>query len=152
MKLPWKCIGLLGFFIFKLFICRPNVKRPKSFRGLTPWTPTKAPLWIPCGAYSTLRTSSAFYNYSKIQSYFKKRTLVTAWIIPWSCNGLTDYPENKINSIFFRTLSKKILVIFQFPIASSSGAIDVLNYFEIDYPNYIFIRRRCVSKHCHNRN
>ena len=38
----------------------------KSFQGFTLWTPTKAPLWIFCGAYSTLRTSYAFYNIQKL--------------------------------------------------------------------------------------
>ena len=35
----------LGFFYFKLFICPPDVKRPKSFRYFTPWIPNKTPPW-----------------------------------------------------------------------------------------------------------
>ena len=70
---------------YKLFICPPDVKRPKSFRGLTPWTPTKALLWICCRAYSSLRPSSAFYNIQKLHISWKTDISKTAWINPWLC-------------------------------------------------------------------
>ena len=53
LKFCSKFIGLLSFLYFKLFICPSGVKRPKSFRIFTPWTLTKALLWIHCVAYST---------------------------------------------------------------------------------------------------
>ena len=64
----WKFVQnwLVGFFYFKLFICHSDVIRPKSFRSFTLWTPIKAPLWIRCGAYSTLRPLPAFYNIRKL--------------------------------------------------------------------------------------
>ena len=56
----------LGFFFYKLFIWPPDVKRPKSFSGLTPWTPTKSSLWSRCRAYSTLTPSPTVYNTQKL--------------------------------------------------------------------------------------
>ena len=53
---------LSSFVYFKLFICPSDIKRSKSFRGFTPWNPTKAPLWIHYGTYGTLRPSPVFYN------------------------------------------------------------------------------------------
>ena len=57
---------LLGFSYLGLFICLSDVKRPKSFRSFTPWTRTKAPLWIDCRAYSTLKPFLVFYNIWKL--------------------------------------------------------------------------------------
>ena len=61
-----KYVCLLGFFCLKLFTCPSDVKKTKSFRSFTPWTPTKAPLWIHWRAYSTLRPLLAFYNIRKL--------------------------------------------------------------------------------------
>ena len=61
-----KYVCLLGFFCLKLFICPSDVKKAKSFRSFTPWTPTKAPLSIHWRAYSTLRPLPAFYNIRKL--------------------------------------------------------------------------------------
>ena len=38
----------------------------KSFRSFTQWSPTKAPLWICCRAYSTLWRLPAFCNIQKL--------------------------------------------------------------------------------------
>ena len=54
----------------------------KSFQGFTLWSPTKAPTWIFCGAYSTLRTSSAFYNIQKLNFTSKMDIGKTVWINP----------------------------------------------------------------------
>ena len=48
----------------------------------TLWTPTKVLLWIFCGAYSTLRTSSTFYNIQKLNLTSKTDIGKTAWINP----------------------------------------------------------------------
>ena len=58
---------------FELFICSSDVKRPKSFMSFTLWTLIKAPLWIRCGAYSTLRPSPAFYNIEKLNLSSKNK-------------------------------------------------------------------------------
>ena len=73
-------ILLLGFFNFKLFICPPDVKRPKFFGCFTLWIPTKAPLWTRCRAYRTLRPSPAFYNIWKLSLNSKTDISKTAWI------------------------------------------------------------------------
>ena len=39
LKFCSKYIFLLGFFYLKLFICPSDVKKQKSFRAFTPWTP-----------------------------------------------------------------------------------------------------------------
>ena len=74
-----KYIGLLGFFYFKLFICPSGVKKSKSFKGLTPWTSAKAPLWIRCWVY---RSSPAIYNIWKLNLSSKTDISRTAWIYP----------------------------------------------------------------------
>ena len=74
---------LCSKYIDLLFICPPDVKRPKSFRRFTQWTPTKTPLWISCGAYKTLRTSSALYNIQNPILVQKKDISKTAWINSW---------------------------------------------------------------------
>ena len=56
----------LGFFYFKLFICPPDVKRPKSFRYFTPWIPSRTPPWTRWGVYSTSRPWPVFYNIHKL--------------------------------------------------------------------------------------
>ena len=48
----------------------------------TLWTPTKVLLWIFCGAYSTLRTSSAFHNIQKLNLTSKTDIRKTASINP----------------------------------------------------------------------
>ena len=82
LKLCLKYIYLLGFLFNKLFIGPPDLKRPKSFIGLTPWTPTKALLGIHCQDYSTLTPWPAFYNTEKLNLSSKMDISKTAWINP----------------------------------------------------------------------
>ena len=76
----------IGSFSFKLFICPPDVKKPKFFRDFTPWTPTKAPPWTRCRAYSTLRPSPAFCNIWKSNLSSITDISKIAWINP--CWGM----------------------------------------------------------------
>ena len=55
-------INLLGFFNFKLFVCPPDVKRPRFLRGFTPWTPTSSAPCIHCRAYNTQDFFTTFEN------------------------------------------------------------------------------------------
>ena len=89
LKLRSKYIDWLGFCFHKLLICPPDVKRTKSFRGpkLTPWTPSKARLWIRCRAYNTLRPSPTFYNIQKLNLSSKTDISKTVWINP--CNQIS---------------------------------------------------------------
>ena len=73
VKICFKHIGIeLAFKInsltrFLLSICHPDVKRPKFFRGFTSWTPTRAPPWTHCQAYSTSRSLDKSLQYSTIK-------------------------------------------------------------------------------------
>ena len=82
LKLCLKYIYLLGFLFNKPFIGPPDLKRPKSFIGLTPWTPTKVLLGIHCKDYSTLTPWPAFYNTEKLNLSSKMDISKTAWINP----------------------------------------------------------------------
>ena len=83
LKLRSKYIGLLRFFFFKQFVFPSDVKRSESFSGFTPWTSTKAPLWIDCGACSTLKPHLHFTTFKKSILLQNMNTSKTAWINPW---------------------------------------------------------------------
>ena len=53
-------IILLGFLYFQLFICPPDVKKPKFLRGFATWTSTRAPPSTRC----------------RVSIFVQKRTLV----------------------------------------------------------------------------
>ena len=75
-----------SFFDFKLFICPPDVKKTKFLRGLPRWTPTRAPPWTRCGAYSTSRTTPTFYKIQKLSLCSKTDITKTPWINAWQVN------------------------------------------------------------------
>ena len=75
LNLHSKEISLHSFLYFKLFICPPDEKRPKLFRGFTPESPPRlchepvAELTAPQDTHLHFTT---FKNSVKIQSLFKK--------------------------------------------------------------------------------
>ena len=71
------------FFYFKLFLCPPDVKTLNFSRVLLSWTPTRAPAWIYCKAYRTLRPSLGFYSMQKLNLCSKTDISKTAWINAW---------------------------------------------------------------------
>ena len=78
LNLHSKQISLQSFFYFMLFICPPDVKRPRFF--ITPWNSTTAPPGACWGAFSTLEPSPAFYNIRKLNLRSKTDISKTAWI------------------------------------------------------------------------
>ena len=80
-------ISLLGFFYFKLFICPPNVKRPKYFRDFTPWNPTRALSCTSRHLTAPQRPPLAFYNNQKpkicSKMSFSKTAWINAWVVEW---------------------------------------------------------------------
>ena len=71
------------------------MKKDQNFSGVLPQSPTKALPWTRCGAYSTSRHPSAFYNIQKLNLCSKRDISKTAWTnacieINNSCYHLND--------------------------------------------------------------
>ena len=89
------------FFYFKLFLCPPDVKTLNFSRVLLSWTPTRAPAWIYCKAYRTLRPSLGFYSMQKLNLCSKTDISKTAWIN--ACQGMLMHPATGRNSHYIDT-------------------------------------------------
>ena len=109
LKLRSKYIGLLRFFFFKQFVFPSDVKRSESFSGFTPWTSTKAPLWIDCGACSTLKPHLHFTTFKKSILLQNMNTSKTAWINPWGDPPPLPHTHTHTSQKFAHAPSRKIL-------------------------------------------
>ena len=70
---------LLSFFYFKLFICPPDVKRPKFFRH---FFSHQGSVINPVCSLQQLKIPTSILQHSKTQSCTKTDISKTAWIIP----------------------------------------------------------------------
>ena len=75
MNLHAKEIGMQSFFYFKLFICPPDEKRPKFFKGFTPESPSRL-CHEPVAELTAPQDTHLHFTTFKNSIFFQKGTLV----------------------------------------------------------------------------